>query len=130
MENTTASIVLICLQIIPVILFLGAIFAFWNVVNVGPRELPRKHPLNRKMAVPVLVISIGMFMIPIPDLLGTFGILICVFGIIWYAIYFKDARKEYPPMTDADWLELAKTRFGRMRDFNSEDIKEHKEEDK
>jgi hypothetical protein len=106
-------IVGLCLQIIPIILFIGSIFAYFYVVNVGPRELPRKHPLNRKMAVPVFIISIGMFMIPLPDLLGYVGIGLCVGGIFWYAILFGEARKEFPQMTDGQWLAKAKSRYAK-----------------
>ena len=122
MEGITGRAVLLCLRIIPVILFVGSIFAFFYLVNVGPRELPRKHPLNRKMALPVFVISIGMFMIPLPDVLGTVAIAICVLGIIWYSIYFREARKEFPTMTDADWLKIARSRFGRMRNYDPQDV--------
>ena len=119
MDGITGRVVLLCLQIIPVILLIGSIFAFWNVVGVGPRELPRKHPLNRKMALPVLVEAIGMFMLPLSNIWGTVGIVICVIGILWYAVYFREARKEYPPLTDAEWLKIARKRYGRMRDFDS-----------
>lgn len=122
MEGLTGRAVLLCLRIIPVILFIGSIFAFFYVVNVGPRELPRKHPLNRKMAIPVFVISIGMFMIPLPDILGTVAIVICVIGIIWYSIYFREARNEFPAMTDAEWLKIARGRFGRMRNYEPQDV--------
>lgn len=119
MDGLSSRIVLLCLQIVPVILFLGSIFAFFFLVNVGPRELPRKHLLNRKMALPVFIVSIGMFMIPLPDLLGMIGIGISLIGIVWYAFYYREARKEYPPMTDAEWLAVARSRFGRMRDYDS-----------
>ena len=122
MEGITGRAVLLCLRIIPVILFIGSFFAFFYLVSVGPRELPRKHPLNRKMALPVFVISLGMFMIPLPDILGTVAIVICVLGIIWYSIYFREARKEFPAMTDAEWIKLARNRFGRMRNYDSQDI--------
>jgi hypothetical protein len=106
-------IVGLCLQIIPIILFLGSIFAYFYVVNVGPRELPRKHPLNRKMALPVFVVAIGMFMIPLPDLLGYVGIGLSVVGIFWYANLFGEARKEFPPMTDKQWLDKARARYSK-----------------
>ncbi len=122
MDGITGRVVLLCLQIVPVILFLGSIFAYFFQVNVGPRELPRKHPLNRKMSVPVFVIAIGMFMIPLPDLLGIIAIGVCVVGIVWYAIYFREARKEFPPMTDAEWIQLARSRFGRMRNYDPQDV--------
>ena len=130
MDNTAGTIVLICLQVIPVILFLGSIFAYFYMVNVGPRELPRKHPLNRKMAFPVFVVSIGMFMIPLPDLLGIVGIVLCVAGIFWYAVYFREARLEYPVMTDAEWLKVARKRYGRMRDFDPKELKGELEDEK
>lgn len=122
MDGLTGRVVLLCLQIIPVVLFIGSIFAFFFVVNVGPRELPRKHPINRKMAFPVFVVAIGMFMIPLPGLLGTIGIGLCVIGIFWYAIYYREARREFPPMTDAEWIEIARSRFGRMRNYEPQDI--------
>ena len=130
MDNLSSSIVMICLQVIPIILFLGSIFAFFYVVNVGPRELPRKHPLNRKMALPVFVVAIGMFMIPLPDLLGIIGIVLCVAGIIWYAVNFREARLEYPVMTDAEWLKIARARYGRMRDFDPKELEDGQEVNK
>lgn len=124
------KIVTLCLQIVPVIMFVGSILAFFNLVNVGPRELPRKHPLNRQMAVPVLITAIGMFMIPLPDLLGTVGLVLCIGGIFWYAFYFRKARLEYPAMTDAEWLKAAKARYGRMRDFDPKAEQEDSDEEK
>jgi energy-converting hydrogenase Eha subunit A len=129
-NTTTSSVVLICLRVIPIILFLGSIFAYWYLVNVGPRELPRKHPLNRKMAFPVFVISIGMFMIPLPNLAGMIGIGISVLGIIWYAILFKEARDIFPAMTDAEWLAKVKARYGRITDIDTEDQDNDPEKDK
>jgi hypothetical protein len=107
----TTSVILICLRIIPIILFLGSIFAFLNRVNVGPREMPRQHPLNRKMALPVLIISIGMFMISLPDQFGMLGIGLSFVGLVWYAIYFKRARDEFPAMNDGEWLAKVKGRY-------------------
>ena len=122
MEGITGRAVLLCLRIIPVILFVGSIFAFFYLVNIGPRELPRKHPLNRKIALPVFVISIGMFMIPLPVEAMFLFLVRCVIGIIWYSIYFREARKEFPAMTDADWLKIARSRFGRMRNYDPQDV--------
>jgi hypothetical protein len=117
----TTSVILICLRVIPIILFLGSILAFFNRVNVGPRELPRQHPLNRKMALPVLTISIGMFMIPMPDLLGMIGIGITFLGIVWYAFYFKQARDEFPAMDDGEYLAKVKARYAKEPEPDSED---------
>lgn len=116
MQSTTQALVLICLRFIPVLLLLGSIFAFFHKVNVGPRELPRQHPINRKMAFPVFLTSVGTFLIPIPELPGTIGIALSAIGIVWYSILFKEARQEYPVMTDAEWLEKAKSRLGNLSD--------------
>lgn len=130
MDTPAGTIVMICLQVIPILLFIGSILAYFYLVNVGPRELPRKHPLNRKMAYPVFIVSIGMFLIPLPDLPGIIGIVFCVAGIFWYAIYFREARLEYPVMTDAEWLKVARKRYGRMRDFDPKEIEEETDDDK
>jgi hypothetical protein len=119
------KIVTLCLQIAPLILFVGSILAFFNLINVGPREMPRKHPLNRKMALPVFVVSVGMFLIPFSSPLDFVGLGLSIAGIAWYAVYFRKGRLEYPQMTDAEWLQAAKDRYGRMQDFDpKEDIQE------
>jgi hypothetical protein len=82
------------------------------------------------MAVPVIIVSVGMFMIPIPDFLGILGIILCVIGILWYGKLFREAREEYPPLTDAEWLKIAKARFGRMRDYDVKDQEDKKNKGK
>ena len=127
----TTSVILICLRVIPIILLLGSILAFLNRVNVGPREMPRQHPLNRMMALPVFITAIGMFMIPLPDLLGMIGIGLSFVGLVWYAIYFKRARDEFPAMNDGEWLAKVKGRYTKEPEHDSEeqtiDIEEVKE---
>lgn len=90
------GILTILFKFCPPILFVGSIFGFFGVVGLGPKELPRKHHLNRKLSYPIFIASVGLFMIFYPEPYITIGIGLALIAFVWYTLVLKQVREIYP----------------------------------
>jgi len=82
-------------QFSPPILFFGSIFGFFGWVNLGPKELPHKHPLNRQLSFPIFLLSLGLFMFVYTKFFEI-GIGIAMAGFIWFIGVMKKIRDIFP----------------------------------
>ena len=90
------AFILLLFKIFPPMMFFGAIFGFFGVVSLGPRELPKKHNLNKKLSFPIFLASIGLFMILNPEPFTSIGVGLALVAFIWYTVVLKQIREIYP----------------------------------
>ncbi len=80
----------------PPLMLVGSIFGFFGVVGLGPKELPKKHPLNRKLACPIFAASIGLYIVMYPEPYITIGLGMALVAFVWYTLVLKQVRDIYP----------------------------------
>jgi hypothetical protein len=82
-------------QFSPPILFFGSISGFFGLVNLGPKELTHKHPLNRQLSYPIFLLSIGFFLF-LHTKFFEIGIGVAMAGFFWYMGVMKKVRDVFP----------------------------------
>lgn len=111
MELIPPQLIAFCLRFIPIVLVGAGILGLFGIAGVGPRELPKKHETNRYIALTFITMAIGMWFLPVPGIMGTLGIAVAGMGLLAYTLMLRQARQEFPAMSQEQWLEVVKRRY-------------------
>jgi Ca2+/Na+ antiporter len=122
------QVLTVCLSVAPILLFVLGIFGILGIVQVGPREVPKDHPINRKLGYTFLLLAVGMFLITNPSqTISIAGIVVSILALVIYGYFYREARKEYPEMSPQEWLNYLRPRYKFM---NQSGQPKPKDEDK
>jgi len=95
----------ICISIAPVVLFAAAALGILGYMPLGPREMPREDPTNRKMGVSFLMLSLGLLGAQISNsIVSAAGIALGLVAIVLYGYLFYKARKQHPAISDKEYI--------------------------
>jgi hypothetical protein len=122
------QVLTVCLSAAPFLLCVLGIFGILGIVQVGPRELPKDHPINKKSAYTFLLLAVGMFLITNQSqIISIAGIVVSIIALVIYGYFYREARKYYPELSPQEWLTSLKPRYKFM---NQSDQPKPKDQDK
>ena len=99
------QVLTVCLSVAPILLFVFGLLGVLGITQVGPREVPKTTPFNRKSGYTFLLLAVGMYLITIPSpIISTAGIVVSILALVLYGYFYREARKEYPEMSPQEWL--------------------------
>ena len=111
------QILTLCISIAPFFLLVMGIFGALGMIQVGPRELPKKHLTNRKTAYTFLPLALGIYLLGNSnEVIFITGIILSIVALGFYGYFYREARKEFPEMTSEEWFKHLKTRYKFMND--------------
>jgi hypothetical protein len=123
------QILTMCLTVAPIFLFIMGIFGFLGILQVGPRELPKTHIINRKTGFTFLLLALGIFLLANSDqALFITGLVLSIIALGFYGYFYREARKQFPEMSPEEWFKHLKTRYKFMNDTDQPKPKEKKGE--
>ncbi len=103
-RRTMSSILTFCLRILPAILMVFGILGVMGIVSVGPEELPKRHPINQRLAGCVVLLGIGTALLAYgPALVSEIGLGVSVLAVILFVAFTRQARRLFPSDPDA-WI--------------------------
>ena len=113
------QVLTVCLSAAPFLLFVFGIFGILGIIQVGPREVPKGHPINRKSGYAFLLLAVGMFFITNQSqTISIAGIIVSILALVIYGYFYREARKEYPEMSPQEWLASLRPGYKFMNQSN------------
>lgn len=97
-------------KVMPVILFISGALAFFGQMRIAPREVPKTAMVNKRLGLSIMMVGLGLF-------LGLFhaqqfyiiaGWAGAAVGMLLFGWVYSQARAEFPPMSDKDWIIMKK----------------------
>ncbi|MEA4813200.1 MAG: hypothetical protein VB108_11630 [Anaerolineaceae bacterium] len=97
-------------SIMPIVLFLSGALGYFGVMHLGPREVPRKNIIHKKLSLCLILIGLGMYLglFNTSRFLSVFGWVSAVSGLILFAVLTYQVRKGFPAMSDREWIAMKK----------------------
>ena len=98
-------------KVMPIILFISGALAYFGLMHMGPREMPKTTQLNKKLGLCIIIVGLGLVLAVFHNqkfynIAGWAGSAI---GLLLYGWVYTQARKEFPAMTDKDWIIMKKS---------------------
>lgn len=96
---------LVCIQVLPIALFVTGALGVFGIITIGPRELPKKDPLNLRMSLSIILVGLGIFLsFTRNNIYSVIGTIAAIGGMVTYSILYKEARKNFLAIADKDWV--------------------------
>jgi hypothetical protein len=123
------QILTVCISVAPIFVFAMGIFGALGLLQVGPRELPKTHMMNRKTGYTLLLLAVGIYLLGNPnETIFIIGIVLSILALGLYGYFYREARKEFPEMTPEQWFKHLRTRYKFMNDKDQPQPNEKKED--
>ena len=123
------EVLTICISFAPIFVFIIGILGVLGIMQVGPREVPKTHPMNRKEGYTLLLLAMGIFLLGNSiEYIFIAGILLSLLALGLYAYFYRESRKEFPEMSPQEWLSHLSKRYKFMNLKNQPRPDEKKEE--
>jgi hypothetical protein len=118
-----------CISVAPLFLFIMGVFGALGLIQVGPRELPKTHAINRKTAYTFLLLALGIYLLGNPNQnVFIAGVVLSLVALGTYGYFYREARKVFPEMSPEEWFKHLRTRYKFMNDADQTKPTEDKKE--
>ncbi len=123
------QILTICISFAPIFVFAMGIFGALGIIQVGPREVPKTHTINRKAGYTLLLLAVGIFLLGNSnESIFIFGIVLSIIALVLYGYFYREARKEFPEMTPEQWFKHLSKRYKFMNNKDQQQPDEKRED--
>jgi hypothetical protein len=101
-----------CLSILPGLLLAAGLAGVLGLVPLGPRELPKSDPLNRKLGGAVILLAAGLALFrSSAPFVSEGGLAASVLAVVIWTLLVRQVRRQFPPRADAFLERMRRYRF-------------------